>query len=337
MTKKLSVLIISSQIGGGAELSTKRVHRLLSSRLKNARIDLITRNRESNFQYLLEILRLSRRKKIIISTGRTADIIASTVTKIIRAQHIAVIRDNPNDPAYQKTKKDKIYNLLWKSCVKKSNVISISNYILNECKIAFPRSLGNTLIYNSLIDKKPTTKPKEGKPILWGCGRLSPEKRPAFWLRTAEHLLMKGTIKKAIWIGDGEMLNELHNLSTNRPIYFRGSQNDPSKNYRIGDIFLSTRLDEGFGNVALEAMRRGCLTCVPDSGGSKEIVNCKKNGLIYKNAIAPDKLAKEIIEKQENSNMADIYINAIRRSFNFIPQKEIKCYLNLICKARQKQ
>ena len=93
-----------------------------------------------------------------------------------------------------------------------------------------------------------------------------------------------------------ELKNLIKKIGLEERIRFAGWVPSVNDFFEGVDVFvLASRHDEGFGLVLAEAMERGCAVISTKSGGSVEIINDSRFGvLVGKNA--PDELAKAIIQ-----------------------------------------
>jgi len=89
---------------------------------------------------------------------------------------------------------------------------------------------------------------------------------------------------KLLLVGDGKeqdnirkLVNEL-GISNN--VIFTGFRQDVNEILKISDIFVLPSLEEGFGNVMIEAFISKVFTIATNIGGIKEIIKHKENGLL---------------------------------------------------------
>jgi 1,4-alpha-glucan branching enzyme len=85
--------------------------------------------------------------------------------------------------------------------------------------------------------------------------------------------------------GDGEQRSELEMLASSLGVVshvkFLGTRSDVVQVLRACDVFCHAAPFEPFGIVAIEAMAAGLPIIVPNSGGIREAVKHKVNGLLY--------------------------------------------------------
>ncbi len=87
-------------------------------------------------------------------------------------------------------------------------------------------------------------------------------------------------------VGDGPEKENLIKLSQERGIadivHFAGYSSTPERYYREADISFMTSDFEAFGLVTVEAMLSGALVIGTDSAGTRDIIDDRKTGLLYK-------------------------------------------------------
>jgi glycosyltransferase involved in cell wall biosynthesis len=85
--------------------------------------------------------------------------------------------------------------------------------------------------------------------------------------------------------GDGEQRSELEMLASSLGVVshvkFLGTRSDVVQVLRACDVFCHAAPFEPFGIVAIEAMAAGLPIIVPNSGGIREAVKHRVNGLLY--------------------------------------------------------
>jgi len=141
--------------------------------------------------------------------------------------------------------------------------------------------------------------PRDGAIRLVFTGRVEPEKGPDIAIRAMAILkteLSYPSVHLDI-IGDGNLdflgyLNQLTNdLSVNDRVSFLGrlSQSEVLSRFRYYDALLFTsRWEEPFGRVLIEAMAQGLPVIAARNGGVPEIINDSENGLLIPSESPPD-------------------------------------------------
>lgn len=99
-------------------------------------------------------------------------------------------------------------------------------------------------------------------------GRLSPQKNPHMTISILNELKNNGIPFKFIWVGTGEMKDEIDRQiienGLSEQIIMLGPRNDVNKILQAMDIFVFPSLFEGLGIVAIEAQAAGLPTICSD-------------------------------------------------------------------------
>lgn len=136
--------------------------------------------------------------------------------------------------------------------------------------------------------------------IITFLGRMISTKGPDLVLETAREILKQHENVYFVFAGDGPLLKTLNKIKY-KNIFFVGSL-DKKRSAQLlsnSDILVHPSTHhEGFPNVILEAGASGLVVIATDRGGTKEIIEDGKTGII----IDPNKteLKKAIIELIEN-------------------------------------
>jgi len=140
----------------------------------------------------------------------------------------------------------------------------------------FPRGV-DTKIFN------PNHKNKKSKlPVALYVGRLSPEKNLDLLVK-----LFKNRTDCQLWlVGDGPYKTGLMAQLPQAKFFGYLTGKRLSQIYANADFFIFPSTTDTFGNVILEAQASGLPVIVTNSGGPKELVKNKINGLIAKPKIS---------------------------------------------------
>ena len=150
--------------------------------------------------------------------------------------------------------------------------------------------------------------PKE-EIIVGLIGRLDPQKGQMTLVRALPRIHKAGFKVHVLFVGEptrGEhadfrkRLEE--NLRANRLrdyVHFRPFQENPARVYAATDIFTLASYSETYGLVTIEAMASGLPVIGTRSGGTQEIIEEGKTGLLF-NPRSHEKLAEGIITLLEN-------------------------------------
>lgn len=132
--------------------------------------------------------------------------------------------------------------------------------------------------------------PLEAK-IIGIIGRLDPNKGQDVVIKALARLHKENKKPHLLILGDitkdarSTYENELHSLVESNHlhdcVHFRPYLDKPESAYAAMDIFVMASNAETYGLVTLEAMASGLPVIGTDSGGTREIISHKKNGLLF--------------------------------------------------------
>lgn len=131
-------------------------------------------------------------------------------------------------------------------------------------------------------------------------GRITPDKGQYLLIEAMHKLVAKGLPVKAFIVGHAMSDNYLevlrqkvskHGLQNN--ITFLDFTNAPHEFMQTCDIMLTASKNETFGLVTVEAMQCGTAVIGANSGGTREIIDDNKTGLLFENENSDD-LANKI-------------------------------------------
>lgn len=148
------------------------------------------------------------------------------------------------------------------------------------------------VIYNGLAKpngaaganlRKELELPRDAKII--GCvGSLRPVKNPLFLLRAFAKLKETGTDAQLVYIGDGplreELSAEISRLGLTGSVYLLGVRSPASPYFRDFDIFVLPSHCEAASLALLEAMSLGLPCIATDRGGSPELIEHERSGVL---------------------------------------------------------
>ena len=162
--------------------------------------------------------------------------------------------------------------------------------------------------------------------IVFYVGRLVNEKGVHVLLNATHKILSAYNDVKFVIAGKGPCLNNLIELSQSLNImdkvYFTGfvSEEVLLKLYKCSDIAVFPSTYEPFGIVALEGMVAGIPVVVSDTGGLREIVNHKEDGMKFYNGNS-NSLADCIIELLKDENLSNkirnVALQKVHRLYNW--------------------
>lgn len=141
----------------------------------------------------------------------------------------------------------------------------------------------------SRIIPKVNIKISDKEVVITFLGRMIETKGVKVLLEVAKKLTRKFPNTRFIFAGDGVMYQKLRRLNYKK-IYFTGAldRNNVAQLLVNSDIVVHPSIHhEGFPNVILEAGASGCAVIATNVGGTKELIEHNKTGIICK-ANAPD-------------------------------------------------
>ena len=237
-------------------------------------------------------------------------------------------------------------------------VIAISDFIKEEIKKHFPRSLKRTVLINrgidiSYFDKNSINDYRkeqqiknlflpDKKHIILLPGRITRWKGHEVAIKAASIITKKNPELNflLIFVGSEQtkkkylksLKKKIIDLNLQNKILLAGTQNDMPSIYSLSDVVISTSIEpEAFGRVSAEASSMEKPIIATDHGGSKNIVVNRKTGFLVEPK-SPEKLAKLIVStikksQKEKDIMGKKARERISQKFNL--NKMLKQTLNL--------
>lgn len=121
-------------------------------------------------------------------------------------------------------------------------------------------------------------------PIVGTIARLTPQKDPTTWLRTAAHLARVRPDIRFIWIGGGELEEatraQASQLGLEGRLQFLGYRSDARDLLAAFDVFLLTSVFEGLPYSIMEALACGVPVVATDVVGTRDVVHNGETGLL---------------------------------------------------------
>ncbi len=131
----------------------------------------------------------------------------------------------------------------------------------------------------------------EDKYIVGFVGRLDPKKCQHLLIEAASKLIQKGIEIHVLLVGDSTKNEEIvykkrledmiENFNLQQHVHFRSHLDNVEVAFKSLDIFCLTTGSETFGMVTIEAMASRLAVLGSNDGGTKEIIEHEKNGLLY--------------------------------------------------------
>jgi len=252
---------------------------------------------------------------IIQTHGHKANFIARFMKRSIQIPWLCFVHGWTDEDL-----KIRIYNRIDRWAIKGADrIVAVSEAMKDRLvKIGIPEQI-ITIIYNAIEDngfyKEPPDLDLRKKftydddTLLVGViGRLSKEKGQRIFLDAWERVCKQETNIKALLIGDGPDREMLEKISAQKglenKVIFLGHQLNPHPFYRILDLVVMPSLSEGLPNVPLEALAHNKPIVATSVGGTPEIIEDGKNGILVKPGDL-ESLSTAIIELLLNKEKRD--------------------------------
>ena len=120
--------------------------------------------------------------------------------------------------------------------------------------------------------------------VVGTVGRLTPVKGHRYLIEAAGKILDVRPDTTFVFLGDGELLDELKNMATElgveENVKFLGWRSDVAEVMSVFDVFVLPSLNEGMGRVLVEAMALGKPVIASNVGGISDLVINGKNGYL---------------------------------------------------------
>lgn len=201
---------------------------------------------------------------------------------------------------------------------------AIKNTLIKREKIS-PEKI--EVVYNGIdlssfrIEDK---REKDSIPKVGIVGRLHPDKGHRYFLEAAAQIIKKKPKVEFRVVGNGPLRKELEALSNklelSGKVIFAGERRDILKIISSLNILVLSSLEEGLGNVLLEAMATGKPVVATKVGGVPEVVLDGETGILVppKNS---DALARAILKLLMN--------RALARGMGQAGRKRVEKYFNI--------
>ncbi len=168
-------------------------------------------------------------------------------------------------------------------------IIAVSNFTKQKIVDHYKINPSKISVVHNAVEHKPsqsapqTADDKEKDPMILFLGRLTIAKGTDYLLRAAQKVIQVVPNAKFVFVGKGEMIKELVDMSIDlgisSNIVFTGwlSHEQVDTAYRQADLFVMPSITEPFGLTALEAMRNGTPVLISRQSGVSEVIqNCLK-------------------------------------------------------------
>lgn len=219
--------------------------------------------------------------------------------------------------------------------VKIDPIISVSNWMKEEMKELY----GSQQIFQIPNGTKITKEKVEKNSVMMRymfCGRLDYSKGLDLAIKALSNLKDKKVRDFQFHIyGDGDKTyikrckQMIKILNLEDEVFFHGKCDNLEKEYKKNHVLLMpTRMREPFGLVLIEAMNYGVVCLATNDYGPAEIIDDKKNGLLF-SALSVDDLTSKILLIHNNWNLLqkyreDAYIKVANKFDINIVKKEVE-------------
>ena len=184
-------------------------------------------------------------------------------------------------------------------------------HIAGEAKFAVIHSGVDLSKFSNLQVHGTEMKNKLGIPertfVVGTVGRLTAIKGHKYLIEAARKILLTRPDMTFIFLGDGELMNDLKSQAASSGIYdkvkFLGWREDVAEVMFTFDLFVLPSLNEGMGKVLVEAMAMGKPIIATPVGGIPEAIDDGKNGYLVMPEV--DEIAKRIIYLIKNKSESD--------------------------------
>jgi glycosyltransferase involved in cell wall biosynthesis len=149
--------------------------------------------------------------------------------------------------------------------------------------------------------------------ILYGIGRLVPEKAPEIWVEVARELISSGVLEGATWMGDGPMCHQLVDRTRDLPISWVGNVPDVRAIMRKEPgVLLVTSYREAMPLAILEALAIGVPVVARDVGSISDAVVTNQSGFLMPRGAAP----QDFVDALQRMVDPQLYAELTVGSFN---------------------
>ncbi|MBM4464706.1 MAG: glycosyltransferase family 4 protein [Chloroflexi bacterium] len=240
--------------------------------------------------------------------GYKSDIIGTLVSKLVGVPVVASIRGYTDRTLRLRLYKHiDLFALRWFD-----RVLPVSNYMRDQLLNAQLPSQRVITIYDAIAPKHFTVDMdsdpvrlrqelglKDVSEVVSIVSRLSREKGHRYFLESVAQILESFPGAQFLVVGDGPERGSLESLTASlgihRSVSFLGYRRDVATIMAASDVIVSASVQEGFGNVLIEAMYLAKPVVATAAGGVPEIVRHEETGLLVPPG-DPDALALAMIK-----------------------------------------
>lgn len=228
-----------------------------------------------------------------------AKLISKRKPKIVQTRHMHMTR----------FKNDFYHSFLYKNI---DTMIAVTAMVKNQLEKFIPQTVRPKIkmcYIGANTPKVLTQEEKKALKISWGLdnefvvaivGRIEEAKGQHIVLQAVAKLREVGINAKTLIIGHAMNESYLENLkATYKEDIFTGFVNNASNLMQIADCLVLATKKETFGLVLIEAMKCGICVLGSNQGGPLEIIDDKKNGLLFE-SMNSDDLYEKLLELHNN-------------------------------------
>jgi glycosyltransferase involved in cell wall biosynthesis len=249
--------------------------------------DIINLNVKRARFSILKIIKIIFREKpnYIFSNQRESNLAVSIANILLLRRFKIIAREAAPFKFSNQNFIDKFYLYILKILYKSFNgIIFNSKYtqksFLEKFKLKNHKVINNPILVSSIKKNNYRRNDKIRNSIkLLTCSRLHEQKNIFTLINYFRMYKLRNSNAELHIVGDGEQRNEIikyiNKFSLHKNVFIHKSQLNLEKFYLSSDIYISTSLSEGFGNIFLEALYYNLPIISFDNGGVREIL--KKN------------------------------------------------------------
>jgi glycosyltransferase involved in cell wall biosynthesis len=149
--------------------------------------------------------------------------------------------------------------------------------------------------------------------VIGTIGRLSDQKDPVTFVRTASRVLGEVPNTSFVMVGDGPRRGDAERMARELGVSDRlllaGMRDDVAQLLPAFDVFLLTSLWEGLPLVIPQAMASGVPVVASTADGNREVIRDAENGLLAPPR-RPDLFAKQVVRLLHDRPLADRLVRA---------------------------
>lgn len=219
------------------------------------------------------------------------------------------------------------------------HVVGNSQYILDKhTQFGLFSQSEKSVIYNAYAPKLIENKRPSDEVIFGFIGRIAPTKGVKVLIKAVKILQQRTSGQFRVLIaGDGEpdYLEQLNKESQGSPITFMGRQTPETFYNQVHWTILPSIWDEPLARVLFESYTHGVPVIGSATGGTPELLDHKKTGLLYQDPLNPVELADHMQTALDGNGYAAMSELCRSQAERFRPRAVYEQYLALYTSATQ--